>query len=345
MKPEKSSSMKLEKGSSMKLVLCQAIAVVVFLICGCGSDNVAGPPAGNVNYREEMREFVTDIGVYAKGIDNTFIIIPQNGQELITDSGEGDGTPEADYLDAIDATGRESMFYGYYNDDEATPVQDKEHLLQLCLLCEQYGVEVLATDYCFTHSKMDDSYSQNQGNGFISFAADHRELNNIPDYPAEPYNMNSTDITQISQAQNFLYLINGENYATKQELISAVSATNYDVIIMDLCFNEEMFTDLELQQLKVKASGSDRLVVCYMSIGEAEDYRFYWESSWSSNRPEWLEAENPEWAGNYKVRYWYPEWQAIIFGSSNSYLDIILDAGFDGVYLDIVDGFEYFEEQ
>ncbi|MCK5842577.1 MAG: endo alpha-1,4 polygalactosaminidase, partial [Candidatus Sabulitectum sp.] len=289
-------------------------------------------------------EFVTHLGTYAKGINSGFIIIPQNGQELITYSGEGNGTPYTDYLAAMDATGRESMFYGYYNDDEATPAEDKAHLLELCLLCEQYGVEVLATDYCFTHSKMDDSYSQNQGNGFISFAADQRELNSIPDYPAEPYNMNSNDITDISQAQNFLYLINGENYTTKQELINAVSATNYDVIIMDLCFNEEMFTDLELLQLKTKGSGGDRLVICYMSIGEAENYRFYWQSDWNNNKPEWLDAENPDWAGNYKVRYWYPEWQAIIFGSSNSYLDIILDAGFDGVYLDIVDAFEYFEE-
>ncbi len=314
------------------------------LFQGCETGDISGPPEGTVNYRDEMIEFVTAIGFYAKGIDSGFIIIPQNGQELITDSGEGSGTPNIDYLGILDATGRESMFYGYYNDDEATPVEDREHLLQLCLLCEQYGVEVLATDYCFTHSKMDDSYSQNQENGFISFAADQRELNSIPDYPVEPYNMNSTDITDISQAQNFLYLINGENYATKQELINAVSATNYDVIILDLCFNEEMFTDIELQQLKVKGSGGNRLVICYMSIGEAEDYRFYWQNDWNTNKPEWLDAENPDWAGNYKVRYWYPEWQAIILGGSNSYLDIILDAGFDGVYLDIVDAFEYFEE-
>jgi len=35
-----------------------------------------------------------------------------------------------------------------------------------------------------------------------------------------------------------------------------------------------------------------------------------------------------------------PEWQAIIF----EYEDRILNAGFDGVYLDIIDGFEYWEE-
>ncbi len=95
--------------------------------------------------------------------------------------------------------------------------------------------------------------------------------------------------------------------------------------------------------MKAKQNCGSRLVICYMSIGEAENYRFYWQNSWNSSKPQWLEAENPDWAGNYKVRYWYPEWQAIIFGNSNSYLDRILSAGFDGVYLDIVDAFENYE--
>jgi len=56
-----------------------------------------------------------------------------------------------------------------------------------------------------------------------------------------------------------------------------------------------------------------------------------------------LEEENPNWEGNYKVRYWEPEWQDIIYGNDSSYLKKILDAGFDGVYLDIIDAFEYFE--
>jgi len=37
------------------------------------------------------------------------------------------------------------------------------------------------------------------------------------------------------------------------------------------------------------------------------------------------------------------EWQDIIFDNENSYLKKIIDAGFDGFYLDIIDAFEYFE--
>ncbi|MGP1532348.1 MAG: endo alpha-1,4 polygalactosaminidase, partial [Treponema sp.] len=78
---------------------------------------------------------------------------------------------------------------------------------------------------------------------------------------------------------------------------------------------------------------------------EAEDYRYYWEKQWKHRRPSWLDKENSEWKGNYKVKYWDAEWKSIIFGSDGAYLDRILAAGFDGVYLDIIDAFEYFESK
>ena len=36
---------------------------------------------------------------------------------------------------------------------------------------------------------------------------------------------------------------------------------------------------------------------------------------YEAGKPVWLDVENPDWQGNYKVQYWHPEWQAIIFGS------------------------------
>ena len=45
------------------------------------------------------------------------------------------------------------------------------------------------------------------------------------------------------------------------------------------------------------------------------------------------------WVGNFAVQYWGPEWQHILFGTPESYLERILARGFDGVYLDRVDAF------
>ena len=42
---------------------------------------------------------------------------------------------------------------------------------------------------------------------------------------------------------------------------------------------------------KIKDSG--KIPVAYISIGEAENYRFYWTDEWYNNPPEWLGKENP----------------------------------------------------
>jgi len=93
-----------------------------------------------------------------------------------------------------------------------------------------------------------------------------------------------------------------------------------------------------------QSSGGEKIVLCYMSIGQAENYRWYWQVDWPRNPPEWLDKADTTWAGDYWVKYWHPEWQGIIFGSPESYLDRIIEFGFDGVYLDRVDAYWYYQE-
>ncbi|NNE08822.1 MAG: hypothetical protein HKN20_09720 [Gemmatimonadetes bacterium] len=93
------------------------------------------------------------------------------------------------------------------------------------------------------------------------------------------------------------------------------------------------------QVLDMKQSGKSLLA--YLSIGEAETYRFYWQPGWIGNPPAWLGPFNPNFPDNFKVRYWMPEWQDIIF----LYLDRILAQGFDGVYLDLVDSYLFWDSE
>lgn len=317
--------------------------LVLFAILLSCSDDEEEDNSYDKDFKQEMRNFVISISTYAKAINPDFIIIPQNGQELITTDGEEDGIACVSYLTAIDGVGREDLFYGYDNDDVATPETDRDYMISYLDVCENNSVEVLTTDYCWTHTKMDDSYAQNELKGYIGFAAPDRELNLIPDYPLVPHNVNNQVISTLNDAENFLYLLNPENFTSKEQFITAITATNYDVLIMDCFFDDVLFTADEVTQLKSKQNGGKRLVISYMSIGEAEDYRYYWDESWTVGSPSWIENENPDWEGNYKVTYWDAEWQSIIFGNNDSYLKKILDAGFDGVYLDIIDAFEYFE--
>ena len=297
-----------------------------------------------IDYKQEMRNFVQNISKYAKAGKPNFIIIPQNGPELLTENGQLNGTTSSAYIQAIDGVGREDLFYGYNNDYLPTPVPAKDHMMSFLDLAKNNGLKIMVIDYCSTQSFVDDAYLQNAAKGFVSFAADHRELDNIPAYPANPFNMHSSNITSLSEAKNFLFLIN-PNYSNKKEFINALRNSNYDLLFIDAFLGAEILTFEEIASLKTKNNGASRLVIAYLSIGEAEDYRYYWQDEWKKNPPRWLAEENPNWPGNYKVSYWDPDWQKIVYGNDRSYLNRIIDAGFDGVYLDIIDAFEYFENQ
>lgn len=331
-----------------KSIRMSTVAILLFaLLVGfstCKNDNENPLPAG-MDYKKEMRKFVQDISTYAKKSHPNFFIIPQNGAELISATGDDEGTPEMNYINAIDGIGQESLNYGYSSDNNETPTIENRWMRTFLNMAKNNGnIKIMVTDYCSTHSKIDNSYSVNHSNNYISFAADHRELDNVPNYPNPIYNENTDVITNLHQARNFLYLINPDNlFTSKQEFITAVKNTNYDFIIMDFFYKGEEYTSAQIEELRQKANGGKRLLICYMSIGEAEDYRYYWQSDWRVGNPPFIEKEDPKWHGNFFVRYWEPEWQKIIFGNENSYLKRILDAGFDGVYLDIIDAFEQFE--
>ena len=129
-----------------------------------------------------------------------------------------------------------------------------------------------------------------------------------------------------------------------------LAAIPYDVFVLDYSrdgTDARALTAREIAALKTKPDGSRRVVLAYLSIGEAENYRYYWQPDWStpSLAPPWLAPANKKWRTNFPVRYWDADWQAIVFAGENSYLARIASAGFDGVYLDRVDAFEEFESE
>lgn len=325
----------------MRTTLVYLFATMMLAGCSNSDDNNGNNNTEDRDFKQDMRDFVIGISEKAKAANPNFAVIPQNGIELVSSTGEEGGSPATTYLNAIDGNGQEDLLYGYDNDDQATSSSTTAYLKSFLDISKNAGNKILVTDYCSTPSKMAASFTANQASGYISYAAPDRNLSVIPS--GQPHNVNADNITQLSQAKNFIFFINAEGLGTKADFIAAVNATNYDAIIMDLFLNEEQFTATEIAQLKHKANGGTRLVICYMSIGEAEDYRYYWNTSWNSNRPGWVANENPDWPGNFKVKYWNEDWQNIIYKGDDSYLDRITTAGFDGVYLDIIDAFEYFE--
>ena len=149
-----------------------------------------------------------------------------------------------------------------------------------------------------------------------------------------------------SNPVSFAYILQADSFAkTKPAVVAKLKESGRDWIVLDASFTGD--TPWEQADLDIIRSGkAGRKVVAYLSIGEAEDYRPYWQSEWVSNgkrtaaAPVWLGIENLDWKGNYQVKYWNADWQKLMLAA----IDETMARGFDGVYLDIVDGFETYEQ-
>lgn len=116
---------------------------------------------------------------------------------------------------------------------------------------------------------------------------------------------------------------------------SELGKTHHDILVIDAFFGGSRS---DLMAMRKKPLGGRRIVLSYLSIGEAEIYRYYWAKCCKDReRPDWLADENKRWKGNFRVKFWHPDWKAIIYEAADSYLKRIVEAGFDGVYLDRID--------
>ncbi|MGA1793423.1 MAG: endo alpha-1,4 polygalactosaminidase [Thermoplasmatota archaeon] len=319
------------------------LVVVLLLVSGCLGDGEEDGHEDVSEPRQKMRDLVIEISEFSKSIDPEFIIVTQNGNELVM-SDTDPFTVDLNYTEHLDGVAQEDLYYGYDSDDEPTPAGETAYLERFLDQALSEDLTVLVTDYCSTGSKMDSSYRTNSERGYVSFAAPRRDLDVVPDHPSQPFSVNTDNISSLEEVQNFLYLIDPGSFTTRSAYLEALRNTNYDLLIIDAFHDGTILTKEEVDSLKTKNNGGFRLVIAYMSIGEAEDYRYYWDPAWKSSPPSWLEKENPDWEGNYKVKYWDDEWKDLLIYDDDSYLNKLISSGFDGVYLDIIDAFEYFEQ-
>jgi len=144
----------------------------------------------------------------------------------------------------------------------------------------------------------------------------------------------------------FMYQIQGlEDKAS----IDLLADKEYDMLIIEPGFNlKEDKYDVEymINKLKTKPNGDKRILLAYIDIGQAEDYRDYWHENWiaptedQNGSPDFLITIDPDgWSGNYPVAYWDKRWQNIWL-SDDGLIKKIANYGFDGVYLDWVEAYD-----
>lgn len=163
----------------------------------------------------------------------------------------------------------------------------------------------------------------------------------VPPSPAlQPSRKATSDPMPATSAADLLGRAQSWGYQLQDLDLARAAASPFDLLVIDYSRdgdNEGAFKPAEIARLQKKPDGSRRLVIAYLSIGEAESYRSYWRKDWKKHRPTWLLGENPDWDENYAVCFWDAGWQAHLCGSPDAYLDRILAQGFDGIYLDKCD--------
>ena len=135
----------------------------------------------------------------------------------------------------------------------------------------------------------------------------------------------------------FYYILIDE---TVDDVIEQVVASDYDMVVIDPIITERDSTDHDIQSAVNAIQESGKIVIAYIDIGQAEDYRIYWQNDWQVGDPEWIVSEDPDgWTGNYPVAYWWDEWREIWLDENEGLLQLLLDIGFDGIYLDWVEAY------
>ena len=143
---------------------------------------------------------------------------------------------------------------------------------------------------------------------------------------------------RLSRVSHWLYLISANLSA---QTVDQIAASTHNLVVLDFIPSEVNNTAYPMASVvaRLHQAPHSKLAIAYIDIGQAENYRTYWRPDWQVGTPDWIAGSDPDgWAGNYPVAFWRDEWRHIWL-SNQGLLQQILDAGFDGVYLDWVEAY------
>jgi cysteinyl-tRNA synthetase len=142
----------------------------------------------------------------------------------------------------------------------------------------------------------------------------------------------------VEDIEHWLYLIDVD---LSEEVIDQIIDSEHDMVVLDFIPSEENNTDFPMAELVDQLHNAPRpkIVIAYIDIGQAEEFRTYWQPGWGVGNPSWIAGEDPDgWEGNFPVAYWDDEYREIWLGAGGM-MEKIVEAGLDGVYLDWVEAY------
>ena len=150
----------------------------------------------------------------------------------------------------------------------------------------------------------------------------------------------------LASVKTFMYqLQNLEQPAS----LDALAKSNYDLLVVEPTGTLKGNVDFDMKGMvaKLRAGKPDRIILAYLDAGQAETFRTYWQKDWrpgtrnTKGSPDFILTADPDgWSDDFSVAYWDQRWQAIFATNKDSQVHQVMNAGFDGVYLDWIDGWD-----
>lgn len=307
---------------------------------------VFSPPP--LDYREEMRKLVQEIATFARKERREFQVLTQNGLELLVkqDPIEPDVEhPAVAYMRVLDGVIQAPLFHGIHEMNQPRQPKTLKRLMDLIEIGRKHELAMLMMDYADQPKVISESYRQGLKARLVPFVANAQgpAIAGLPRIPKAPITENPRSVLSMNDVRNFVYLRNSAPMGRQDEFAMTMHGTNFDLVVVDVFHHREPLTKQAVETLKYKNLGAKRLVFAYMDIGAAAAYRYYWQPHWREGSPLWIAAPHPEDADSYFVEYWRPEWKSIVTGGPDSYIYGIIKQGYDGVVLDGVETYRFFE--
>jgi len=306
-------------------------------------------PGVTMDFRETMRQLVQAVSAYGRSLNPNFVIVAENGLDLVTKPDPQDDTllfPARTYIRSIDAVLQPNLLKSLQSGD---PKEDpaitavRNQLAANAQTAKSLGVDILNLEFATTAKEINQLYTTSTKQGFTPFVATSPVLGRIPAYPRSAYKANPTSLSDSTQAKNYLYIAHSQGFGVTRDFVQAMSNTNFDIIITSVFHGRVPLSKLDVERLKYKKLGARRLVLAEIDISSAATYDYFWQAGWGQGSPAFINMPFREDPDRYRALYWDPAWQSVLIGGTASYLYGILDLGFDGVVLKGVDGWRYFE--
>ncbi len=150
----------------------------------------------------------------------------------------------------------------------------------------------------------------------------------------------------LQKAQTWMYQIQDLD---TDEAIKTLAGTKYPLLVIEPGHNHKdtpFDSQRMLKMLQTMPDGRRRLVLAYIDIGQAEDWRTYWKKDWiaptskTHGFPDFLITVDPDgWEGCYPVAYWDKQWKDIWL-KPGGIITELARMGFDGVFLDWIEAYD-----